>query len=188
MSSGKKTEALKLIKSAAQPKSPITKIDPAEVTEANIAKFIRGEITLAQLQGITLDQAYAMAEIGYKLFLQGKYKDAIIIFDGLVALNPYDGYFHSVLGSIYARTNEEDKAIREFSVSANLSPHDPQVLVNLGELLLNKGQFEEALLSLKKAVALDSTGTNPAVARAKALITATVALVKELLEKKEAKK
>lgn len=188
MSSGKKADAFKLIRSDSHPKSPITKNAPASVTQDNIAKFIKGEITLAQLQGITLEQAYSMADIGYKLFLQGKYKDAIIIFDGLVALNPYDGYFHSVLGSIYARINEEDKAIREFSVSANLSPHDPQVLVNLGELLLNKGQFEEALTSLKKAVALDSAGANPAVVRAKALITATVALVKELLAKKESEK
>ncbi len=156
------------------------------VTPENIAKFIRGEMTWAQVQGIGMKQAYDLAEIGYQLFLQGKNSDAQKIFEGLIVLNPYDGYFHSVLGSIFARSGESDKAVREYSIAINLDPKDPQALVNRAELELQKGQFEDALNDLKAAIALDHDGQNPAVIRARALASATVSMITEILKSKQA--
>ncbi len=155
------------------------------VTPENIAKFIRGEMTWAQVQGLSMEQTYGIAEIGYQLFSQGKYSEAKKIFEGLIVLNPYDGYFHSVLGSILARTGESDKAIQEYSIAINLEPKDLQILVNRAELILKKGQFEEALSDLKKAIAMDPEGLNPAVIRAKALGAATVSLIEEMLKSKQ---
>ena len=156
------------------------------VTPENIAKFIRGEMTWAQVQGIGMKQAYDLAEIGYQLFLQGKNSDAQKIFEGLIVLYPYDGYFHSVLGSIFARSGESDKAVREYSIAINLDPKDPQALVNRAELELQKGQFEDALNDLKAAIALDHDGQNPAVIRARALASATVSMITEILKSKQA--
>jgi Flp pilus assembly protein TadD len=156
------------------------------VTQENIAKFVRGEMTWAQVQGVSMEQAYAFAELGYNLFMQGRYEDARKIFDGLVVLNPYDGYFHSVLGSIFARQNKVEDAFREYSIAVNLEPRDPQVFVNRAELLLKKGKFEEALGDLKQAVLLDPEGNNPAVTRARALAAATLGLINEILKSKQA--
>ena len=155
------------------------------VTPDNIAKFIRGEMTWAQVQGISMEQTYGLAEIGYQLFLQGKYDEAKKIFEGLIVLNPYDGYFHSVLGSILARSGEPDKAIQEYAIAINLEPKDLQVLVNRAELILKKVQFEDALSDLKKAIAMDPDGLHPAVIRAKALGAATVSLIEEMLKSKQ---
>lgn len=156
------------------------------VTPENIAKFIRGEMTWAQVQGIGIKQAYDMAEMGYQLFLQGRNSDAQKIFEGLIVLNPYDGYFHSVLGSIFARSGQADKAVQEYSIAINLDPKDPQVLVNRAELELGKGLFEDALNDLKAAIALDPDGQNSAVIRAKALASATVSMITEILKSKQA--
>jgi len=177
-----KTDLLKLIKNNATNSSK-----DKDSLEEKMSKFIRGEMTLAQVQGISMEQAYAMAEMGYQLFLQGKYKEAQTIFDGLIVLNPYDGYFHSVSGSIWARLGQDDKAINEYSIAINLSPKDSQVLVNRAELLLRKGQFEDALNDLKKAIDLNPEGNNSAVARARALVAATVSLIQEMLKNKQEK-
>ena len=158
---------------------------PTTITKENIAKFVKGEITWAQVYGLTMQQAYAMAEIGYQLFQQGKYQDAQTVFEGLIVLNPYDSYFHSVMGSILTKTGQEDKAIREYSISANLDPKNPQILVDRAELLLKKGQFQEALTDLKQATSLDPTGKNPAVIRARGLASATIKLLEEVLKSKQ---
>jgi Flp pilus assembly protein TadD len=156
------------------------------VTPESIAKFIRGEMTWAQVQGISMKQTYDLAEMGYQLFLQGRNSEAQKIFEGLIVLNPYDGYFHSVLGSIFARSGQADKAVQEYSIAINLDPKDPQVLVNRAELNLQKGQFEDALNDLKAAIALDPNGKHSAVIRAKALASATVSMIAEILKSKQA--
>lgn len=158
---------------------------PQTVTPENIERFLKGELTWAQVQGLSMKQAYGIAEIGYQLFTQGKYGDAETIFKGLVALNPYDGYFHSVLGSIYARGGQDDRAIQEYSVAANLELADPQVYVNRAELLLKKGAFQEALSDLKQAVSSDPSGKSPAVQRARSLAAATVKLLEQMLQSKQ---
>lgn len=187
----KSADMLKLIKTNAESVANVEQEKPGAdpVTEENVLKFIKGEMTWAQVQGINMEQAYEMAEIGYQLFLQGKNKEAATIFEGLIVLNPYDGYFHSVLGSIWARSDQSDKAIGEYSIAINLSPKDPQVLVNRAELLLKKGKFEDGLKDLRKAIDLDPEGTNsPAVHRAKALAKATGALIDEILQGKKGDK
>ena len=45
------------------------------------AKFVNGEITLAQLEGITPQQAYAIAMLGYEQFQQGKFDTACTLYE-----------------------------------------------------------------------------------------------------------
>ena len=71
-----------------------------------------------------MDQAYAFAEL-YQLFEQGRYDESQQIFEGLVIANPYDGYFHSVLGSIYARKDMHEEAV-EYTIASELDDEDLQ--------------------------------------------------------------
>ena len=177
-------ERLKIVRDN-KPQVKISNGKPQILTPENIAKVMQGELTWAQIHEITMEQAYGIAQVGYQLFMQGKYQDAQGIFEGLVALNPYDGYFHSVLGSIFARSGQHEKAIQEYSVAANLEPSDAQVYVNRAELLLKKGAFKEALSDLKQAVSTDSSGKNPTTVRARGLASATVKLLEEVLQSKQ---
>lgn len=155
-------------------------------TEENFKKFLFGKITWAQLEGMTMEQAYAIAEFGYTMYQQGRYKDSRTLFEGLVIGNPYDPYFHAMLGAIYTKLDMHEEAAQEFSIAIELDPEDINSYVNRGELLLQHGEFEYAMEDLKAAIDLDPEGKNPASLRARALAAATAAAIKELIERKEA--
>ena len=158
---------------------------PNNITSEKLEQWIKGEITWAQVEGITMDQAYAFAELGYQLFEQGRYEDAQQIFEGLVIANPYDGYFHSVLGSIYARKDMHEEAVVEYTIALELDDEDLQSYVNRAELLLQHGEFEFAMEDLKEAIQLDPESEDPAGIRARALAAATAGLIEQVLKEKE---
>ncbi len=54
-------------------------------------------MSLAELIGISKNDAYEIAELGYQLLLQGKSEEAIKIFEGLLILNPNDSYIKNLL-------------------------------------------------------------------------------------------
>lgn len=179
-----------VIKAVERGEIEIEYVDPPNpidnFTEENFKKFLFGKITWAQLEGMTMEQAYAIAEFGYTMYQQGRYKDARTLFEGLVIGNPYDPYFHAMLGAIYTKLDLHEEAAQEFSIAIELDPEDINSYVNRGELLLQHGEFEYAMEDLKAAIDLDPDGKNPASLRARALAAATAAAIKELIEKKEA--
>jgi Flp pilus assembly protein TadD len=136
-----------------------------------VEKFIMGELTLGQLYGITIEEAYSIAEMGYTMMEQGRLKDAQTVFQGLVISNPYDGYFHAVLGSIYQKLGIVDGAIEEYTLAIGLDPANVEAYVNRGELIMSKGNFTQAAADFRNAIELDPDGDNPVANRARALAT-----------------
>lgn len=155
-------------------------------TVENFKKFLFGKITWAQLEGMTMEQAYAIAELGYTMYQQGRYGESRTIFEGLVIGNPYDPYFHAMLGATYTKLDMHEEAAQEFSIAIELDPEDINSYVNRGELLLQHGEFEYAMEDLKAAIDLDPEGKNPASIRARALAAATASVIKQLIDKREA--
>ena len=149
-----------------------------------VEKFVMGELTLGQLYGITIEEAYSMAEIGYTMMEQGRLKDAQIIFQGLVLSNPYDGYFHAVLATIYQKLGMVDGAIEEYSLSLGLDPANVEAYVNRGELMIQKGNFIQAAEDFKTAIALDPNAENPSANRARALAAIVAAALSRALDAK----
>lgn len=157
-------------------------------TPENIDKFIMGEITWAQLQGMTLDEAYAIAEYGYGLYQEGKFHESRTLFEGLVLCNPYDAYFHNMLGAVFQQLDMEEEALESYTAAVDLDEENLHAIVNRGELYLKNGEFDKALDDLYKAVQLDPEGKNPAALRARALAMATaqaITALKEIIEKVE---
>jgi tetratricopeptide (TPR) repeat protein len=154
-------------------------------TQDNFKKFVLGEMTWSQLQGMTMEEAYAFAEMAFTLFEQGKYDDAQTIFEGLVISNPYDAYFHAMLGAIYARKDMQEEAAEEYSIAIELDPENISAYVNRAEILLQHGEFEIAMEDLRAAIKLDPEGEDPAGLRARALAGATAAIIEEILVEKE---
>lgn len=176
----------KLLEMAKKGEIPVEYTDtfPTTFTQENLEKFIMGEITWAELEGMSMEEAYAIADLGYTLFEQGRYDDAQTVYEGLVIGNPYDAYFHTMLGAIYAKKNMHEEAAEEYSIAIELDPKNISALVNRGELLLQHGEFEYAMEDLKKAIDLDPKAENPSGIRARALAAATAAIIKEVMEKK----
>jgi tetratricopeptide (TPR) repeat protein len=163
-------------------------IDEVETpfSEDNLKRFIMGEITWGQLQGLTMEEAYAFAELGYTQFEQGRYDEAQSIFEGLVISNPYDAYFHTMLGAIYARKDMQEEAAEEYTIAIELDPENIAAHVNRAEILLQHGEFEIAMNDLRAAIKLDPKGEDPSGIRARALAAATAAIIEEILEQRAA--
>lgn len=159
-------------------------INTPNFSDENLTKFVLGEITWAELTGLTMQDAYAFAEIAFNLFEQGKYDQAQTIVEGLVISNPYDGYFHSLLGSIYGRKGMHEEAQEEYSIALELNPNDLASHVNRAEILLQHGEIEKALMDLKQAVDLDPKGEQPFGIRARALAQATASVLEEAMREK----
>ena len=168
----------------------VYKVKPAETREANlmdtfspdrVEKFVMGELTLGQLYGITIEEAYSIAEMGYTMMEQGRLKDAQTVFQGLVISNPYDGYFHAVLGSIYQKIGMVDGAIEEYTLALGLDPGNVEAYVNRGELMISKGNFVQAASDFKRAIDLDPDGENPVANRARALASVVSAALSKAI-------
>lgn len=140
-----------------------------------VEKFIMGDATLGQLYGMTIEEAYSIAELGYTFVEQGRLKEAQTVFQGLVLSNPYDAYFHTMLGSIYQKMELIDGALEEYTIACALDPANLQGYVNRGELLIRKGNFEQAARDFKSAIDLDPNGVNASANRARALATVVAA-------------
>lgn len=135
-----------------------------------IEAFVRGHITLGELEGISKDAQYQMAKQGYSFMREGKLDQAKTVFEGLQALDPYDAYFHMVLGTIAQEQGDIDRAEKLYSRSLEINPFSPVALAQRGEIRLGKGQFEDALTDLGKSVQADPEGNEPAARRARVLL------------------
>lgn len=158
---------------------------PTTFSQENIQRFVRGEITWGELQGMDLQQAYSIADVAYTLLEQGRYNDAQTLFEGLVMCNPNDAYFHTMLGVVYAKKDLRDQAIEEYSVALKQDPKNITALVNRGELQLQQGKIEQAVADLKNAIEFDPKSENPSCVRARALAAAIGAIAANTLKDKQ---
>lgn len=78
-------------------------------------------------------------------------------------LNPSDYLIHYLLGEALIRSGpvpgseKENEAIGAFATSVRLNPSFSHSQVELGKLLLRRGQLDQAIVALEKAVLLDPT-------------------------------
>jgi tetratricopeptide (TPR) repeat protein len=158
------------------------------LTQENMEKFVMGDASLAQLMGITVDQTYKIAEHAYTLFQQGRIREARQIFEALTIQNPIDGYMHFMLGAIYWKLDMPEEAVEEYGTAISLNPKNIAAYTNRGEILLQHGEFEDALDDLRMAISLDKKGDDPFALRARALASATAEIVRSVAEEKQAKK
>lgn len=146
-------------------------IKPEEADKAVklVERFIEGEITWAELQGLPPQILFQMAEYGYIQFQRGKLKEAETIFKGLSVLDHKRAYYHSVLGAIYQRMDKLGDALAEYTVALEMDPKNISAYVNRGEIYFKCGYIDEPLEDFEKAIALDPQGKDPRANRARLL-------------------
>lgn len=139
-----------------------------------LRRFLRGEITFAQLEGMTAHEAQAVARMGHELFRRGRLADARTLFEGLSALNPLDPYPHQVLGAICEREGEPAAARKHYDVCLSLAADNAWVLARRGELRLEAGEAEGGVEDLSRAIRLDGEGRLGSTGRARLILAALV--------------
>jgi tetratricopeptide (TPR) repeat protein len=162
---------LDLIRSAAQKTIPefIKGLSPEEKD-----KFLAGEISIGQMVGLTGPEMLEMAMQGFRLYEQGKYKDAKVVFEGLCDLDPAEAYYRTALGAIFLAEEDLETALGHFNHSLTLNEKDSAALVNRGEVHLRLGNIVEAAQDFATAVELDPENKDPLTMRARLLAAAAL--------------
>ncbi len=139
--------------------------------KTQLKAFARGEVTWAEVEGMTFEEAKAIAQVGCDLAAAGRLDEARIIFEGLVAGNPKDSASHAALGTVYQKLGRIEDAVAEYSAAIKTDAKNPIALANRGELRLKAGD-REGFTDLAHAVEADPHGETSAGRRAKSLVKA----------------
>lgn len=158
-----------------QPKEPkIVAFD-----RQRLESFVMGYITMGEMEGIGKEVQYEMAQKGYRVLSEGKLNLAKDIFRGLLALDPYDSYFHTAYGATLQREGKYADAENAYSLALKFNPYNTTALANRGESRFQLGKVLEAAQDIKEAVRLDPNGKDPATLRARVLSMAIAGVIKE---------
>ena len=150
-------------------------------TVEKLKAFARGEATWAEVEGMTFEEAKAIAQVGCELAAAGRYEEARVLFEGLVAGNPKDSASRAALGTVYQKLGRLQDAITEYSAALERDPRNPVALVNRGELYLRQG-LRQGFTDVANAVEADPHGATVAGRRAKALVKAITLVAVEKLK------
>ncbi|MCY1045180.1 tetratricopeptide repeat protein [Corallococcus sp. bb12-1] len=111
---------------------------------------------------------------GFNLFQDGRFSEALAIFENLLAMDASEAYFHTALGACHLALEDLDQAVGCFNRAIELDPTDITPFVNRGEAALRQGKLTEAAQDFNRAVALDPEGVDPLSARARMLAAAAM--------------
>ena len=151
-------------------------------TARKLRAFARGEATWAEVEGMTFEEAKAIAQVGCDLAGAGRLDEARILFEGLVAGNPQDSASRAALGTVYQKLGRLQEALTEYGAALERDPGNPVALVNRGELYLRQGN-RQGFTDLAQAVEVDPGGASVAGRRARALVKAiALAAVEKMKE------
>jgi Flp pilus assembly protein TadD len=150
-------------------------------TVGKLKAFARGELTWAEVEGMTFEEAKAIAQVGCDLAAAGRYEEARILFEGLVAGNPKDAASRAALGTVYQKLGRLQDAITEYSAALERDPSNPVALVNRGELYLRQGE-RQGFTDVANAVEADPHGDTSAGRRARALVKAITLVAVEKMK------
>lgn len=139
--------------------------------KSKLTSFAKGEMTWAEVEGMTFEEAKAIASVGCDLAAAGRLDDARVIFEGLVAGNPKDSAARAALGTVYQKLGRTAEAITEYTAALDTDARNPVALANRGELRLKAGD-RAGFNDLAKAVEADPYGETAAGRRAKGLVKA----------------
>lgn len=148
--------------------------NPMNITNEHVEQlksFIRGEVTWAEVEGMSFEEARAIAQVGCELAASGRIEEARTIFEGLVAGNPKDSGAQAALGTVYQKLGRNEDALAAYDASIQADASNPVALANRGELRLKSGD-RQGFADLARAVESDPHGETASARRAKALVTA----------------
>ncbi len=117
-----------------------------------IRQWLEGEVSLGAAADWNKDEIRIISEIAYSLAQQGRCPEAVVIFEGLLAIAPATAYFQAALGALHLRLKNLAKAIEHLDAALKIEGKDVVSLVNRGEAHLLGGEVERAREDLENAL------------------------------------
>lgn len=145
------------------------------------AAVATGDITLAQLEGMTAADAYALADFGWMLLEHGRAAAAALVFEALTIGNPRHAYFHALHGAALHRDGRTEEALAAYDRALAVDASEPAALVNRAEILLGREgpALEEIAALLGRVIDGDPESLRPETRRARALAAVAARLAAE---------
>ena len=128
--------------------------------ETQMRKWLDGQITLGAAADWNKDEIRIISEIAYALAQQGRNREAIVMFEGLLAIAPATAYFQAALGALHLRLKEFASAVEYLNAALEIEPNDIVSLVNRGEALMRTGDTDQAREDFTRVVQLAAAQTN----------------------------
>lgn len=151
-------------------------IDPTPERRKHVTElfydFLEDKISLAELQGITREQLFQLADAGHVKFKHGRLDEAEKIFQGLILLDHRNAYFHGMMGAVHQKRDRPIEAIMEYTQAIGLNKRDISTYVNRGEIYLRHKNYKKAAEDFRNAILLDRSGSNLWANRARSLVIA----------------
>ncbi len=92
-----------------------------------------------------------------ELIRSGRDTHAVAVLDKFIGWHPTDAKAHTMLGQIYLRMNEPQKAIEAFSAATNFATNKSKSLMVLAQAFVRIDDRQSAINTLKKALAWDES-------------------------------
>jgi len=102
----------------------------------------------------------ARRQLGYVLYSQQKYEEAIAVLKDQAKLNPFDDYAHNMLGRVFWAQQKYADAEASFRRQIEVTPLDKYAHGNLGLMLVEWRKYQEAVPELEQAISLNPDGEN----------------------------
>jgi tetratricopeptide (TPR) repeat protein len=147
-----------------------------------LEKFVKGEITLGEMAGVDADSQTKIVQMGHRLLSSGKLDDAKLIFEGLVALNPYEPYYLLAAGGVAQQQERWEDAEQWYSRCLAYDDKNVVAYANRGEVRVMLENIDGAAEDLVNAVKNDPEAKEPTTQRAKGLLVE----IKRQLDKAQA--
>lgn len=127
--------------------------------ENSMQEWLDGRISLGTAANWSKDEIRIISEIAYSLAQQGCFDEAIVLFEGLLAVAPATAYFQAALGALHLRSKNLPRAIEYLDAALANETEDLVSLVNRGEAHLLRGDQPQARRDLEKALEIGKRST-----------------------------
>jgi tetratricopeptide (TPR) repeat protein len=101
---------------------------------------------------VTRDNAFAESNLGYAVFLKGRYDEAFRHFQRALEINPQSVTALNNLGTLMLERGQREQALEFHRRALAVDPRDNSTLRNIGRVLFELGRTDEALEQFEQAI------------------------------------
>jgi len=124
----------------------------ARLVEFVAKKFLRGEVTLAELMQLDDKEIEVIFLMGHYLYNYGKYQPALNIFSVLTLYKPFMSKYWRAAGAANQALKKYKEAIVAYDMALTTNLNDVVSYTYRGESKLSSGMADDGVADLRRAV------------------------------------